>query len=129
MKDIRQAIYSMLIANSGVSSLVGTRVFPVAPPQGDIGPSVVYHRITEIADYNMQSDSGLLLSRFQIDAWADRADLATQLGAAVFDCLSGFRGIQGTIEIQAIFMVSARDDYDSLAKMHRMSRDYEIWYH
>ena len=128
MKDIRQAIYSLLTNNAGVTALAGLRVFPIAPPQGGIDPCVAYHRITEISDYTMDGDSGLLLSRFQIDAWAQRADVANQLGAAVYDCLSGFRGTQDTISIQAIFMVSARDDYDELAKMFRMSRDYEMWY-
>jgi hypothetical protein len=129
MKDIRPAMRLILLADATVSGLVGgTRIFPTTMPQGEVNPSVVYHRITEGADYVMAGGDGLLTTRLQVDAWAQKADQAAELAGAVFDRLSGFRGDQNGVTVQGAFMVSAREDFDSVAKMYRMSRDYEVWY-
>jgi hypothetical protein len=129
MKDIRPAIRSILLADTNVSTMVGgLRIFPMTMPQGIIDPSVVYHRITEVGDYSMEGDTGLLLARLQIDSWGQKADLASQLAGFVHDVLSGFRGIDGTVNIQGIFLLTGREDFDSVAKMYRVSRDYETWY-
>lgn len=97
-------------------------------PQGQVDPSVVYNRIAEAADYHMAGRSGLLSTRMQVDAWANRADVAEQLAGAVYDRLSGFSGVEGDVTIQAVFMVAGRDDFDPAANLYRTSRDYEIWY-
>ena len=129
MNDIRAAIRSYLLADSTVSSLVGgTRIHNVQLPQGQVDPSVVFIKISEIGDYKMDGDSNLGHMRMQFDAWAQNADAATELANAVYDRLSGAKGLMDTVIVKGIFMDVGRDDYDAVAKMFRSSRDYFIWY-
>jgi hypothetical protein len=137
MKDVRPALRLFLLADVTVSGLVGgTRIFPIKMPQGEKSDSVVYHRVTETADYHMQGSSGLAQARIQIDAWSTRPDGASQLANAVHDRLSGHAGDfsfgasspQDVLDFEAIFQVAGREDYDADADMFRMSRDYLVWY-
>src|SRR5262245_27282194 len=133
MKDIRTALRTILLADPAVNTLVGgQRVHPIMMPQGQTDPSVVYSRITEDSDYHMQSGSGLGTVRMQVDSWAQRQEQTNQLAGAVFDCLSGYRGDVNTgtevVEVQGVFLGNGREDYDPVAKMFRMGRDYLMWY-
>lgn len=132
MKDIRPALRSYLLADATVSSLVGgVRVHYARLPQNQVEPSVVFNKVTEIGDYHMDGDSGLAQTRMQFDAWAQSADAATQLSNAVYDRLTGARGVMiGTedINVRGTFFVAGVDGYDDIAKLYRASRDYIVWY-
>lgn len=129
MKDIRPALRSLLLADATLSALVGgQRIFPVIMRQGEQDPSVVYNRITETADYHMLGPSGLYETLVQFDAWATTHAAAVQLADAVYDLLSGFSGLVGTIQIHGIFLINGRENYDSVVSFFRMSRDYRVVY-
>jgi len=128
MKDIRPALRGYLLDDPTLVSLVGDRIHHIRLPQGQVEPSVVYHKITEIGDYSMQGDTGLSHMRIQFDSWAQTADAANQLSNAVHTRLSGVTALMDDVEIQGVFLDNGRDDYDDVALMFRSSRDYIIWY-
>ncbi len=129
MKDIRPALRSYLLADAEVNALVGgSRIHHARLPQDQVEPSVVYHNISGIGDYHLQSDSGLGQVRMQIDSWAQSADAATELANAVYDRLTGVRGYMDTVSVKGTFLTSGRDDYDDVNRLYRISRDFIIWY-
>ncbi len=129
MKDIRPALRTFLLGDPIINGLVGgDRIHAVRLPQGQVEPSVVYTKISELGDYNMDGDSGLLHMRMQFDSWAQNADAATELANAINDRLSGASGLMGDINVFGAFLDSGRDDFDSESILFRSSRDYFIWY-
>lgn len=136
IKNVRKAIFDLLKDDSAVSSIVGTRVYPIILPQGETSPSVVYHIISEDTDYNMDGPSGLVQTRMQLDAVALTQTGAFDLADVVKNVLSGFSGSVsvGTssppeeIVIRGVFHINGRDIYDSIAKLYLSQRDYMIWY-
>jgi len=131
--DVRFGLAELLTSNASINAIVNGRVFPVLMPQGETRDSVTYTRITELESYKMDGPSGLIAARFQFDAWAQSIDNAQVLADLVKECLGGFAGqIQFAppdyVNVQAIFLIDGRDDYDGVAQMHRMSRDYSVWY-
>lgn len=129
MKDIRPVLRTFLLDDPTISGLVaGVRVHHLRLPQNQIDPSVVYLKVSETSDYHMQGDSGLSQMRMQIDAWAQSADTATQLANAVYDRLTGEKGTLANIDVRGVFLLNGRDDYDEIAKLYRISRDYDFWY-
>ena len=129
MKDIRLALRSYLLADPTISSLVGGyRIHHVRLPQDQVEPSVVYNKISEFGDYNMDGDSGLGHLRMQIDSWAQNSDAATELANAVYDGLSGARPMVDSVFLMGAFVDSGRDDYDSANMLYRSSRDFMLWY-
>ncbi len=133
MKDIRPALRSFLLEDPTISGLVGgSRIHSARLPQDQLDPSIVYHKISEIGDYDMDGDTSLGQMRMQIDAWALSNDIANQLANAVYDKLTGHRGIitfnSSTLDMKGAFLASGREDYDDIMKMFRVSRDFLIWY-
>jgi Protein of unknown function (DUF3168) len=136
MKDIRRAIYALLNGDPTVNSLSGGRIYPVRLKQGVRDPSVVYHRITGLFDYQMNGPSGLVQNIMQIDSVATGNDAATTLANAVHDVLTGFRGDvpvgssspQESIFVHGIFQTNDRDAFDNITEMFAVQRDFQIWY-
>ena len=135
MKDIRAAIRRILLDDAAVSALVGgSRVYPSILPQGQTLASIVYTLRTEDTDYHLAGPSNLVSARYQVDAWAQTADAAVQLGDAAHDALSGYRGVvafgsnspQTQITIHGIFSDFGGDDYDATAKLHNRRRDFFV---
>lgn len=129
MRDIRPALRTFLLDDPAVSALVGgDRIHAVRMPQDQVEPSVVFIKISEFGDYNMASDSGLGHLRMQIDSWAQNSDAATELANAVYDRLTGAATMMGSVNVLGAFLDSGRDDYDSVTRLFRSSRDFMIWY-
>lgn len=137
MKDVRYAIRNLLLANATVSSMVGGfRVHAIKAPQGQTDPSIVFNKVTELEYVVMDGSSKLTDAQIQVDAWALDADTAIALGNAAHDALIFFRGLveygsnspRDYVDVQGIFLSTAREDYDSESRMYRMSRDYHVWF-
>jgi hypothetical protein len=128
MNDIRPGLRSFLLADPLIAAMIVSRIFPVVLPQGQREPSIVYTRVSGLGDHTMQGASGLSRPRFQIDAWAVTQDDAAALASLVKDRIDGYRGLMGAVPVQGVFFADEREDYQSDIDMHRMSRDYLIWY-
>jgi hypothetical protein len=128
MNDVRIPLRALLLADPTVNGLVGgTRIFPVQAQQGVLEPHIVYFRVSEGEDYHLQGPSGLNQTRFQFDSWAQTPDQADNLSRAAHDVLDNYRGPVGDI-LQQITVALARENYDSVAKLFRSGRDYQIWF-
>jgi hypothetical protein len=136
MKDIRKAIYALLNSDPVVNSLSGGRIYPVQLKQGVRDPSIVYHRITGLFDYQMNGPSGLVQNIMQIDSVAISNDAATQLANAAHDVLTGRRGEiffgssspQESITVHGIFQTNDRDIFDDVTQMFSVQRDFQVWF-
>lgn len=131
MKDIRPALRSFVLGSAPIASVVAGRMFPGKLPQGTTAASIVYNRISGAGDYHMQGLSGFAKHRFQIDAWAPTAESASTLADLIRDRIDGYQGPMGadsppTVDVQGVFMVDQREDYDDAANLYRMSRDFFI---
>lgn len=137
MKDIRPALYTLLLSDATVNGLVGgSRIFPVRLPQGTKAQSLVYHRVTGEFDYEMDGPSGLVQNLIQLDSIATSNDLATQLANAAHDVLTGFRGQvsfgtnspQDFVFINGIFQQADRDLFDTVTELFSVQRDFQVWF-
>ena len=136
MKDIRHAIYRLLADDPTVNGLCGGRIYPVQLKQGVRDPSIVYHRITGLFDYQMSGPSGLVQNLIQIDSVATGNDAASNLANAAHDRLTGFRGevitVSGSpqeiVTVHGIFQTSDRDVFDTVTQMFAVQRDYQVWF-
>ena len=108
---LSQALFNYLSTYAGLASLVSTRVYPVALPQGATLPAVTYQ------------------ARFQFTVWAssyaDREAIALQLIAA----LEGYSGTMGGgsgVVVLAIQGEGETDDYEPSAKVWQAALDFTI---
>ena len=126
---MEEALIATLLASSGVSALVGARVYPGARPQGSILPALIFNRISGAPGYTTQGSDGLSESRVQIDAYASSYGATKALARATQGALSGLSGTRHGVVFQGVFMDSARDGFEgeSPERIFRVSMDFTVW--
>lgn len=133
---MEEALTNLLLADTGVTALVGNRVTWLARGQASALPAIVLSRVTGLPDYTMAGPSGLVMSRVQVDCWGLSYAAAKTAARAVKAALSGLGGEHGGITFGGMFVEGERDDFDSgsnvqtgaAERYYRTSLDFIIWH-
>lgn len=125
---IEAGLYAHLVGHAGVAQIAGTRVYPLLIPQNAAMPALAYRRVSTVSDEAHGSDPGLEAARFQLDALARTYRDAIALRDAVRLALKGFKGLLGTVPVQAVLWLSSWDDYDEDLELFRQTMDIRIWH-
>ena len=104
------ALIAKLLATSGVTALVSTRVNWTRRPQGEALPSIVLTRISGLPDVHHAGASGLVASRVQVDCWGATYKTAKAVARAVETAVTAQAFTQGVIRFDVILIDSERDD-------------------
>lgn len=129
---IESALRTLALADSTVSGLVGTRMYPLKLPQDPTYPAVTYTRISGPRLYDHGGETGMAEGRFQIDSWGASYSSAKSAAAAVREAIEGYRGTTGGTEFASIFCVNDSDSYEPQEGdegVWRVSTDYWIRYY
>lgn len=130
-----------------VRAIIGTRFYPVVPPEDVTYPCCTFQVISDVPDYLLGGDQALEVMRIQIDSWsggssnanysdaksaqlAIRLLLAGQPGTptqAAIPCFSGPLP-DGTV-VAAIFVANAEDGYEQDARAYRARTDYMVHFY
>jgi hypothetical protein len=108
------AIVSLLLTDTTVSALVGTRIHPATDPQNVPRPKLTYQRLrtdrsADVGGFTNDGPTGHAVAPMQIDCWADSILTAKQVIAAVRRRLNGYSGTVGGIFIGSIRVVDERE--------------------
>lgn len=119
-----------LLADSTISNLIGTRMYPVVLPQSPTYPAVSYSTISAQRGHNMQAPDGLAAQRIQVDAWALTYAQARSLSDAIRNRIDSFRGSMGSTKVQGIFFDTERhlNEQDGSTVFYRIETDYIAWH-
>lgn len=86
--SVEAALTAKLKADSGVSAIVGARVFPQLDTQESAFPAVVYTKLGAEGSRRLSGDSGLKAYTVQIDCYAETEAGAVALANAVTGALA-----------------------------------------
>jgi len=135
--SIEKALVSMLTSDANVNAKVGSRIFPVFVPKGQMLPAITYQEISGVRDSHMKGASGLVNARYQINCWTKKYRAARELADLVRVALAPESDtypdtIEG-ISIQAIMLLNENDvpsihsDNEELSG-HGKMLDFSIWF-
>jgi hypothetical protein len=99
---IEEALYNLLKDNAGVSAVVSGRIYPIELPQNCTLPALVYQVVTSLHEESHEGSSGLAASAIEIEAWAETALGARDLGELVRAALQGYAGTKSSVVIHGI---------------------------
>lgn len=116
------AIRSILLNNSAVSSLVGSRVYVLELPDICTFPALSVHKISD--PYSRIKGS----PRVQVSAWGEDLLITKQISKAVEAALDGYSGTQGTIQIIQITPLDSQDLPPDDAGLFQVSYDFLVLY-
>ena len=121
---------TVLLGDSGISALVGTRLYPDLLPQNPTLPALTYTQVSGIRETNLDGPMDLVERRIQIDGWTETALSRETLAEAVRLALNGFQGPLGgspeTGRIYAAFLDNEQSFYEPDTKLFRVSLDFRI---
>ncbi len=124
-------LYTILAADSAVTAICSTRIYPLTIPQTEQLPAV---RITEIAVNPYDTKSGpstLDAMRVQVDCYASRMLVASQLEEAVRAAIDRYRGSvtvtgDATYFVDGIRFENRNATMEEEKDVYRVSTDYQV---
>lgn len=130
---MKAALRSLLLANSGVTAIIGDRIAWGVLPRGAAYPAITLHLISAPRHYAMGGPSNLATSRVQVNCMADLPVDSDALAAAVRGALSGVRTTVEGVTIQGAFLDNEDDLTDGEPhppdEVHcDVRQDYLIWH-
>ena len=68
---IENALHIHLLAQTGLTALIGQKLYYVTAPQTIVAPYVVFFKVSAVPEYCLTGHSGLINARFQFSIFAD----------------------------------------------------------
>jgi len=106
---MEEALRAYLLAQAGITDLIGNRVFWNIRPQGTPLPALVLNRISLPVNHTYKDRVRLSRARVQFDCYGVSNASARGLERAVVTALDSRAFTQGGIEFQGCFAADARD--------------------
>jgi len=97
-----KAVYGILSANSGVTDIVGTRIFPEIAEQEAVTPFVIYQLQSVAPEDTHDGPSKLDEVRFEFLCYADSYNEAADLGVAVRGALDRVSGTYNGVNVESV---------------------------
>jgi len=132
MATIEEAIYAHLIADSGVSALVSTRIYPLMIPQDIALPAIAYQRISGPRQTAHDGPIEIAAGRFQITCQGTSYGSAKDVANAVRQALDGYAGpvVSGaeSVTVEGSFLKNEWDGYEFAGETRVVRLDFMIYY-
>ena len=115
MADTAQNLRAFLVANAGISAIVGVNVCQGAVPQSDVvePPYVWLGRASRRLDRTLDAAVGSASDEewFDVEAISDDLDESQDLSEAIRAALECYRGTMGTQTVKGVFVDDQDDQY------------------
>lgn len=130
---LEQALYNYLTGVAGLTALIGTRVYPVALPQGATLPAVVYQRVSGARIRTMGDARLARRPRIQFTVWAatyaSRLAVGAQLVAALDGYTPGTMGGAGGVDVLDVVLDNEIDDHEPTSGAYQGVLDFIVTHH
>jgi hypothetical protein len=128
--SIMEDLYTYLMTQTGLTALIGRRLYPDTLPQYCDHPAVSYEITSDIPVHTMSSDAAnprkpLVSYHVWADTYAGAKAVADQLKTALQDKT-------GTLTVRVLQRVFLENEYDppyeSDTETHHKVLDFTVWY-
>jgi hypothetical protein len=135
MVDLDSAIYTYLTSLTGLTALIGDRLWPMTRDVSvETLPAVVFQRISNVRRYTLTGSALLHTARYQFSSLASAHVTvggvvgASNVAAQVVKAFDGYAGLMGTVSVGSAFVVGERDEHDPELGVYRADVDALITY-
>lgn len=129
---IEQALMTFLLAQSGITALVGDRIHYARAPQDVASPYLVISKISGLREHSHDGSAHLASPRFQFSAFAETYGAAKVVITAVQEALQGYSGTMGGddgVFVGGAFYEDENDlDPGDGSGLFGVAADYIIWH-
>lgn len=122
MTFLGPAVRSILLSNSTLSGLIGTRIYPNKPPLDCSWPAISYSFPSDPFQRVVRG------ARVQVDCWAESYTACHTLADLIESTLNSFCGVSKGITIEGIYPQSPYDMPDDDTEISHIAYDFIIKY-
>ena len=123
--SLETELRTLLLANAGVSALIGTRLRPLRLQDNETLPATTYQRVVTTPWNAMSGAHDAAGTLMQLDSYAEEYADAEAVSEAIQTALDG---VQGNGNIQAALMNNRIPVYDADLRAYRVIDEYRIHY-
>lgn len=123
-------LIALILADAGVTAAVGSKVWWVRRPQGQVAPFAILQMVSSVPAVTMASEANWTDSRVQVDCYGETYAAARGVAAAIFTLLGGHSGTTGSTHFQGVFRISERDLYEAgeteVDRLYRVMLEFQV---
>lgn len=129
MARVDDALRTLVLADAGMSALIGERMYPDVLPQGATFPAIRFFEVSLTPLYQHDGDANLDTSRYQFDCYAANRPAAKDVAMVLRTILGGLKKVyRDGVNFQAGFLVNSLSGYDDALNAWRVTQDYQLSY-
>lgn len=126
---IHEALYARLKAVSGVTDLVGDRIYPDQAPEPPTAPFIVFEIDDDTAPaHAMSTDASLRRAFTRLYCFAVTGDAARALATAVIAALRRYAGTSASVVVDDCYLQGDRPADDDAVKLRGRLVTFEVCY-
>jgi hypothetical protein len=114
LKSPEQVARNALVTSTAVSSLVGSRIYPVLAPSTATLPFAVYRRSSIQRQQTLAGPLGLPTVNMEVQIYATTYENARQVADSFRKVLDGYEGTLNNVEVQNASLEQESDDFVQL---------------
>lgn len=124
--SLEAGLHAFLLADPAVAALIDTRLTPLILPQDPAYPAATYQRISASRLRSVDGPAGRGKPRLQLDCWGATYAQAKALAAAAGRALDGYKGLMGSVQVDAVSLDNEQDVHEEEPEVYRVIQDYLI---
>ena len=127
---LEEGLYSYLQSQTGVTALVGTRIYPLLLQQVETLPAVAYQRISTQRNSSHGGPAKASIARIQFDALAATMTQAQAVLAAIRNACDGVGGtLGGGVVVSTMQADDEQTFYDEETRYKRATLDLVVYFY
>lgn len=116
-----KVIYNLLSSNTGLTSTIGTKIFPLVLSENTELPAITYER-TYTNEFNR--DSFISTSTFDLNILSENYSESIDIASKIDEILNNYKGENSGINIKNIRNISGTETYNEGVFIQRIT--YEV---
>ena len=116
-----------LNAQSGITTLTGSRIYALILPQNPTLPAITFSLSDNQRDFTFDGEGTLVSTDVQVDCWGDTYEAARGLLAAFLSAIKNYTGAMGSSSISQVELEADINVYEDAVFAYRSTQLLTIW--
>lgn len=133
LKSPEAVLRSALTASTAVTTLIGSRIYPVLAPSSAALPLVTWRRTGIQREQTLGRPAGMPRVTIEYSIYGTTYENAREIADAMRVVLDGYGGSDGTTQVNQTSLEDESDDFVTLAgadlpPVYQITQRYDVWW-
>ena len=130
--EIFEAFTAHLLAQTGLTALIGDRIYPYEASEGDPLPYIVYQNISDVKNHTLEGQNAFENPVYQFTVYDSDPVTIKAIGRQIKAALSDYHGTMSGLNVQYIELLnelsSKYNNTDGSLNCYTLDLEYQIYF-